>query len=86
VGIAIVSRLAIGCELQIGSPVVISIEDLVIRRPLHLQKLRSKNSSPAVSQLLKLLHTHKDKTIQRDFKTDSFQTLHSLKTDESVVE
>ena len=64
VGVAIVSRLAIGCELQIGSLVVIPVKDLVIRRPLHLQKLRSKNPSPAVSQFLKLLHAHKDMNIR----------------------
>ena len=64
VGIAIVSRLAIGCELQIGSLAVVPIKDLAIRRPLHLQKLRSKNPSPAVSQFLKLLHAHKETNIR----------------------
>jgi DNA-binding transcriptional LysR family regulator len=64
VGVAIVSRLAIGCELQIGSLAIVPVKDLVIRRPLHLQKLRSKDSSPAMIQFLKLLHTHKDKTIR----------------------
>ena len=64
VGVAIVSRLAIGCELQIGSLVVIPVKDLVIRRPLHLQKLQSKSPSPAVSQFLKLLHAHKDMNIR----------------------
>ena len=64
VGVAIVSRLAISCELQIGSLAVIPVKDLVIRRPLHLQKLRSKNPSPAVSQFLRLLHAHKDINIR----------------------
>ncbi|MGP8199621.1 MAG: LysR substrate-binding domain-containing protein [Limisphaerales bacterium] len=64
VGIAIVSRLAIGCELQIGSLAVIPVKDLVIRRPLHLQKLQSKNPSPAVIQFLKLLRAHKDMNIR----------------------
>jgi DNA-binding transcriptional LysR family regulator len=64
VGIAIVSRLAIGCELQIGSLAVVPVKDLVIRRPLHLQKLRSKNPSPSVIYFLKLLHAHKDKNIR----------------------
>ena len=59
VGIAIVSRLAIACELQIGSLAVVPVKDLVIRRPLHLQRLRSKSPSPAVAQFLKLLHTLK---------------------------
>ena len=64
VGIAIVSRLAICCELQIGSLAVIPVKDLVIRRPLHLQKLRSKTPSPAVIQFLKLLHAHKGNNIR----------------------
>ena len=64
VGVAIVSRLAIACELQIGSLAVIPVRDLAIRRPLHSQKLRSKNPSPAVSQFLKLLHVHKDINIR----------------------
>jgi DNA-binding transcriptional LysR family regulator len=64
VGVAIVSRLAISCELQIGSLAIIPIKDLVIRRPLHLQKLQSKNPSPAVSHFLKLLHAHKDMNIR----------------------
>jgi DNA-binding transcriptional LysR family regulator len=64
VGVAIVSRLAIFCELQIGSLAVIPVKDLVIRRPLHLQKLQSKSPSPAVSQFLKLLRAHKDINIR----------------------
>jgi DNA-binding transcriptional LysR family regulator len=64
VGIAIVSRLAIGCELQIGSLAVIPVKDSVIRRPLHLQKLQTKTPSAAVSQFLKLLHAHKDINIR----------------------
>jgi hypothetical protein len=38
--------------------VVIPVKGLVIRRPLHLQKLQSKTPSPAMIQFLKLLHTH----------------------------
>lgn len=63
-GLAIVSRLAIGGELQLGSLAIIPVKDLVIRRPLHLQKSRSKNPSPAVSHFLKLLHAHKDQNIR----------------------
>jgi len=40
------------------------VKDLVIRRPLHLQKLRSKTPSPAVIQFLKLLHAHKGNNIR----------------------
>ena len=63
-GVAIVSRLAIGCELQIGSLAVVPLKDLVIRRPLHLQQLRSKSPSPAAIQFLKLFHAHKGKGIR----------------------
>ena len=55
VGIAIISRLAIGCELQIGSLVIIPVKDLVIHRPLHLQKLRGKSESPAAVVFLEML-------------------------------
>ena len=60
VGIAIVSRLAIGCELQFGSLVIIPVKDLAIRRPLHLQRMRGKNQSPALGQFLKILTSWKD--------------------------
>jgi len=63
-GVAIVSRLAIACELQIGSLAVVPLKDLVIRRPLHLQQLRSKSPNPAAIQFLKLLHAHKGKGIR----------------------
>lgn len=63
-GVAIVSRLAIACELQIGSLAVVPLKDLVIHRPLHLQQLRSKSPSPAAIQFLKLLYAHKGKGIR----------------------
>ena len=55
VGVAIVSRLAIGCELQFGSLAIIPVKDLAIRRPLHLQRMRGKNQSPALAQFLTIL-------------------------------
>jgi DNA-binding transcriptional LysR family regulator len=54
-GIAIVSRLAIGLELQVGLLAIIQVKDLMIHRPLHLQKLQGKSPSPAVAQFLSLL-------------------------------
>ncbi len=54
-GIAIVSRLAIGLELQLGLLAIIPVKDLTIHRPLHLQKLQGKSPSPAVEQFLSLL-------------------------------
>jgi DNA-binding transcriptional LysR family regulator len=54
-GIAIVSRLAIGLELKFGSLVVIPVKDLAIHRPLHLQQLHGKEQSPAMRQFLEIL-------------------------------
>jgi len=54
-GLAIVSRLAIGLELKFGSLAVIPLKDLVIHRPLHLQKLHGKDQSPAMKQFLEIL-------------------------------
>jgi DNA-binding transcriptional LysR family regulator len=59
-GVAIVSRLAIGLELKFGSLVEIPVKDLVIRRPLHLQRLRGRNQSPAMQRFLSLLAARKD--------------------------
>ena len=55
VGIALVSRLAIRCELQFGAVEIIPVKDLSIRRPFHLQKLQGKSQSPAVVEFLKNL-------------------------------
>jgi DNA-binding transcriptional LysR family regulator len=54
-GIAIVSRLAIGLELKVGSLAMIPVKDLVIPRPLHLQRLRGRDQSPAMARFLGLL-------------------------------
>ena len=54
-GIAIISRLAIQLELRAGTLAVIPLADLIIRRPLHLQRLRGKNQSPAAGQFLSIL-------------------------------
>jgi len=54
-GVAIVSRLAIGLELQLGLLAIIPIKDLIIHRPLHLQRLQGTTPSPAVAQFLRLL-------------------------------
>jgi DNA-binding transcriptional LysR family regulator len=54
-GIAIVSRLTIALEQRFGLLVVVPVQDLVISRPLHLQQLRGRASSPAILEFLKLL-------------------------------
>ena len=58
-GIAIVSRLAIGLELKFGSLAVIPVKDLAIHRPLHSQKLHGKDQSPAMTQFLEILGSRK---------------------------
>ena len=54
-GIAIVSRLAIGLELKFGSLTIIPVKDLVIRRPLHLQRLRGRDQSLVMQRFLSIL-------------------------------
>jgi DNA-binding transcriptional LysR family regulator len=54
-GIAIISSLAIGLEIKLGSLAVIPVRDLVLHRPLHLQRLHGKDQSPAVKQFLDIL-------------------------------
>ncbi len=54
-GLAIVSRLIIGLEISTGSLGIISLKDLTIRRPLHLQRLRGRSASPAQAEFLKVL-------------------------------
>lgn len=58
-GLAIVSRLAIGLELKFGSLAVIPVKDLAIPRPLHLQELHGKDHSPAMKQFLEILASRK---------------------------
>ena len=55
IGLAIVSRLAIHCELQAGSLTVVPINDLKIRRPLHLQTLQGRTPGPAAVRFLDIL-------------------------------
>lgn len=55
VGVAFVSRLIVGSELQAGALKVIPLHDFTIRRPLHLQRLRSHGESPVLAEFLKLL-------------------------------
>ncbi|HEV2434852.1 MAG TPA: LysR family transcriptional regulator [Verrucomicrobiae bacterium] len=59
IGLAIVSRLAIGGELQSGSLAVIPVADLNIRRPLHLQTLRGRPPGPAAARFLTILASQK---------------------------
>jgi DNA-binding transcriptional LysR family regulator len=59
-GIAIVSKLIVALELQAGSLGVISLKDLTIQRPLHLQRIRGRSESPAVTKFLEVLEAWRD--------------------------
>ncbi|HEU6448183.1 MAG TPA: LysR family transcriptional regulator [Verrucomicrobiae bacterium] len=54
-GIAIVSRLIVTLEVQSGLLGIISLKDLTIQRPLHLQRIRSRSKSPAMEKFLEVL-------------------------------
>lgn len=54
-GIAIVSRLSVQLELQTGRLAEVRVQDLRIRRALHLLQLRHKGPSPATVAFLALL-------------------------------
>jgi DNA-binding transcriptional LysR family regulator len=51
-GLALVPRLSIELELQAGRLGLLKMADLRIRRPLHLQWLRSRGLSPALERFL----------------------------------
>ncbi len=61
IGVAIVSSLAISLELKFGSLAVIPIKDLVIHRPLHLQRRHGEEQSPAMKQFLEILAARPDR-------------------------
>lgn len=55
-GVALVSRLAVALECELGRLREVEITDLTIRRALHCLTLRGKQPSPAATQFLELLH------------------------------
>jgi len=58
-GIAIVSRLIVALELQVGSLGIIHLKDMTINRPLHLQRIRGRSQSPAQVKFLEVLKMHR---------------------------
>lgn len=58
-GVAIVSRLAINLELKVGSLAIVPVRDMVIRRPLHLQRLRGRDQSLVTRGFLSILASRK---------------------------
>lgn len=55
-GVAMVSRLTVALECEIGRLREVEVADLKIRRALHCLSLRGKQPSPAATEFLALLH------------------------------
>jgi DNA-binding transcriptional LysR family regulator len=55
-GVAMVSRLTVALEFEVGKLREVEIADLEIRRALHCLTLRGKQPSPAATDFLRLLH------------------------------
>ncbi|MDB4976745.1 MAG: LysR family transcriptional regulator, partial [Myxococcaceae bacterium] len=55
VGLAVVSGLAVERELSAGRLVAIDVQDLTVRRPLHMVRLAGKRESPAVEAFIRML-------------------------------
>jgi DNA-binding transcriptional LysR family regulator len=54
-GVAIVSRLIVSLEVQAGTLGIIPIKDLLILRPLYLQRVRGRSLSPSLSKFLEIV-------------------------------
>lgn len=54
-GLAIVSRLSVQLELAVGRLAEVTVEDLQIRRSLHLLRLKHKGLNPAMAAFVALL-------------------------------
>ena len=54
-GLAIMSRMIVGLELQTGRLGIVRLKDLTIQRPLHLQRVRGRSTSPAAAKFLEVL-------------------------------
>jgi DNA-binding transcriptional LysR family regulator len=62
IGIAIVSRLIVALEVQSGLLGIIPLKDLIIQRPLHLQRVRGRSQSRAAIKFLDVLAMRKSKS------------------------
>jgi DNA-binding transcriptional LysR family regulator len=54
-GVAIVSRLIVSLEVQMGFLGIIPVKDLSILRPLHLQRIRGRSLSPSLGKFLEVV-------------------------------
>jgi DNA-binding transcriptional LysR family regulator len=66
-GVAIVSKLAIAAELEVGRLREVHLTDLAIRRALHCLTLAGKSPSPAATEFLRLLTQTYDESGDNDF-------------------
>jgi DNA-binding transcriptional LysR family regulator len=57
-GVAIVSRLTVALECEVGRLREVEVSDLRVRRALHCLTLKGKRPSPAASEFLVLLREH----------------------------
>ena len=55
IGLAVVSALSVERELSSGRLVAIAVQDLTVRRPLHMVRLAGKRESQAVSAFIRML-------------------------------
>jgi DNA-binding transcriptional LysR family regulator len=59
IGLAIVSRWVVDQELRTGLLGIIPLKDLMIERPLHLDRIRGRSESPALAKFLEVLKAQK---------------------------
>lgn len=59
VGLAFISHLVVGQELHSGRLGIVRLKDLTIERPLHLQRVRGRGESPALTKFLEVLKAHR---------------------------
>jgi len=65
VGVAVVSRLTVGLELQVGRLALVRLSDLTIRRPLHRLAVRGRHESGAVGQFMRMLRAEETMKAER---------------------
>lgn len=54
-GVALVSRLIVESDAKSGLLAIVPLKDFTIHRPLHLQRLRDRAESPALTAFLKVM-------------------------------
>ena len=67
-GVAIISQLALGAEIEAGLLCALPLSDLRLTRPLHLVRLRGKSESAAVKAFLALLAQAGKADFNREYK------------------